>query len=402
MTGSGYKSAWRSRLTAPDVVGVGLYGIRGRRGRAILTAIGISIGIAAIVAVFGISSSSKADLLAQIDALGTNLLVVTAGDTLGGDDSKIPVAAPDMARRISPVRSASAVAMLDTEVQRNKYDESPNGLDVYASESNLLETLEGTMTTGRFLDEETSTLPTVVLGSVAAQRLGITGLADLPTVYIGDQEFAVVGILDPLTLHPDLDRSVLIGEAATTTYLGADLYPTRVYVRTTPEHVDAVRSVLGRTVNPGAPNEVEVTRPSDALAARAQVDEGLQNLLLGLGGVALLVGGVGVANVMVISVIERRQEIGLRRAIGATRRHIGVQFLIESVTLTTLGGLIGAGLGSLITYVYAQQQGWTIVVPVTILGAAIAAALTMGAVAGLYPAVRASRMDPAEAVRPST
>lgn len=392
---------WRSRLRPGDVAEAGLYGVRGRTGRSTLTAIGIAIGIAAIVAVFGISASSRADLLAQIDALGTDLLVVEAGNTLSGDQAKLPVDAPDMVRRINPVRRAAAVSLLDTGVQRNEHDTTPNGITVGTVETGLLDTIDGTLATGRFLDEVTSKLPTVVLGAVAAQRLGITDLTGTPTVVIGGKRFAVIGILDPTTLHPDLDRSVMIGEGAATEYLGYELYPTRIYARTSPQYVDDVTRVLGRTVNPAAPNEVSVSRPSDALEARAAVDAGLQQLLIGLGLVALAVGGVGVANVMVISVLERRSEIGLRRALGATRRHIGFQFLVEAATLTTIGGVGGATLGATITFLYAQRQGWTVTVPASVIAASVAAALLLGLVAGLYPAIRAATMNPADAVRPA-
>lgn len=392
---------WKSKLRPTDVIDAGLYGVRGRTGRSTLTAIGIAIGIAAIVAVFGISASSKADLLAQIDALGTNLLIVQAGDTLFGESSQLPVDSPAMVRRINPVLNATGVSLLDIDVQRNEYDTTPNGLSAYATETNLLDTIEGNMAHGRFLDGSTATVPAVVLGAVAARRLGITDLDGAPTIAIDGERFAVIGILNTLTLHPDLDRSVLIGEPAATEYLGFELYPTRIYTRTTPQHVDDVTRVLGRTVSPAAPNEVEVSRPSDALEARAAVDQGLQQLLIGLGLVALAVGGVGVANVMVISVLERRTEIGLRRALGATRRHIALQFLVEAATLTTIGGLTGTTIGAAITYLYAQRQGWTFTVPTNIIAAAIAVALLLGLIAGLYPAIRAATMNPADAVRPA-
>jgi putative ABC transport system permease protein len=388
-------------LRPADVVGVGLYGLRCRTTRSALTAAGITIGIASIVAVFGISASSKADLLAQIDELGTNLLVVQAGSDLFGDEAELPAASPAMVRRIAPVQSASAASRLDTDVQRNRFADDSNGIDVFAAEPGLLGTVEGTVGDGRFIDASTATVPAVVLGSVAAERLGITSVEASPTVWVAGRELTVIGILDPLALHPDLDRSVIIGNAAASDYLGAEVIPTRIYVRADPGHLDDVRSVLGRTVNPDAPNEVTVSRPSDALEARARVDESLQRLLIGLGTVALVVGGVGVANVMVVSVLERRAEIGLRRALGATRRHIGLQFLVESATLTTLGGVAGAGLGAAITAAYARRQGWTVDVPAEILAAAIATALGLGALAGLYPAARAATMDPADAVRPS-
>ena len=285
-------------------------------------------------------------------------------------------------------------------MQRNQYDDTPNGLSVLAADQNLAETLDISTGTGRYLDSNSPELPTVVLGSVAAERLGITRLEGGPEVTIAGRQFQVVGIADPLPLNPDIDRSVIIGDSAAQQLLGVDPNPTAIYLRVRPEQLEQTRPLLARTANPGSPNEVEVSRPSDALEARAAVDENLQNLLLALGGVALLVGGVGIANVMVISVLERRGEIGLRRAIGATRGHIRAQFVIESATLAAMGGVLGAAFGAIITWTYARQQGWTVEIPLEGLGAGVAAALAIGALAGLYPASKAARLDPAEAVRP--
>lgn len=396
-----HRGKWRSKLRFVDALVTGTHGLRSRKGRTLLTAIGIAIGIASMVAVLGISSSSKADLIAEIDDLGTNLLQVEAGQDIFAESAKLPEAAPAMIRRIGPVQSASSVSSLDTDVQRNIYLEDNNGLDVLATEPQLIETLEGTLAHGRFLDTQTATIPTVVLGSVASERLGISDLEGGPTVQIAGRTFAVIGILHPLPLNPDIDRSVLIGNAATEEFLGADVIPTKIYLRANPEYVEEVRNILAKTTNPADPNEVTVSRPSDALEARAKVDQNLQNLLLGLGAIALLVGGVGIANVMIISVLERRGEIGLRRALGATRRHIATQFVLESASLATLGGIIGTALGAAATYIYAHQQNWLVDIPTRALTAGIAATLVLGAVAGLYPAIRAARLDPADAVRPN-
>lgn len=390
----------RSQLLLVDALRTGTHGLRSRKGRTLLTAIGIAIGIASMVAVLGISSSSKADLIAEIDKLGTNLLKVQAGQSIFGEGAKLPEEAPAMIRRVGPVQQASSASALDTNVQRNEYTDDNNGIDVVATEPQLLATLEGSMAHGRFLDAEIGTLPTAVLGSVAGERLGIDDLIGAPTVQIAGRTFAVVGILAPLPLNPDLDRSAFIGNGAAEKFLGADVIPTAIYLRVDPDHVEAVRAILARTANPSDPNEVSVSRPSDALAARAQVDKNLQNLMLGLGAVALLVGGVGIANVMIISVLERRGEIGLRRALGATRRHIAAQFVLESASLAMLGGFFGSGLGAAVTVFYARRQGWLVDLPVRGLVAGVAVALVLGAVAGLYPATRAARLDPAEAVRP--
>lgn len=400
MTFDRSRQRWRSKLRVSDAIVTGTHGLRSRKGRTGLTAIGIAIGIASMIAVLGISASSKADLIAEIDSLGTNLLQVQAGTNILGEGSALPEESTPMVRRIGPVTSAAALAALDTDVQRNEFTDHRNGINVMATEPNLLETIEGHLAHGRFLDNGTATLPTTVLGAVAAQRLGIDNLDGAPTVQIAGRSFAVIGILDPLALNPDIDRSVLIGTDAATRHLGAEIHPTAILLRAAPDLVEAVRDVLPRTVNPANPNEVSVSRPSDALEARARVDENLQNLLLGLGAVALLVGGVGIANVMIISVLERRGEIGLRRALGATRTHIATQFVLESALLATIGGLVGVALGVAVTYGYATRQQWQVDIPIEALAAGVVAALTLGALAGLYPAIRAARLDPADAVRP--
>ncbi len=208
----------------------------------------------------------------------------------------------------------------------------------------------------------------------------------------------VVGTLKPVPLAPELDQAALVGWQAGRRYLGFDGSPTTVYTRTHPDKVEMVRDLLAATINPAQPNEVEVSRPSDALAAQAAANVTFTGLLLGLGAISLLVGGIGVANTMVISVLERRAEIGLRRSLGATRRHIRVQFLAEALLLSALGGGSGVLLGSAVTAVYASLQGWPTVVPAWVIGGGIAATLVIGALAGLYPAIRAARLAPTEAL----
>lgn len=393
------------RLRFRDGLSVGTIGLRVKRARTALTALGIAIGIAAMVAVVGISASSRADLLAELDRLGTNLLQVKPGDGMLGEPAELPTTAQSMIRRVGGVESASATRLVeDTSVRRSNYipPADTQGISVVAIEAHLADTLDATVAEGTFLNEATVTRNAVVLGSKAAERLGITNLQTEDggvLVYLGERWFRVIGILEPVPLAPDIDRSALIGYDVAEEIFGIDESASTVRVRTDSDLTDAVADVLARTANPTSPADVQVSRPSDALEAKATVDESLNALLLGLGAVALLVGGVGIANVMVISVLERRTEIGVRRALGATRRHIRIQFLVESVLLAALGGTVGVVLGATITKLYADGRGWTFSVPPLGLLGGVAVSLAVGAIAGLYPAVRASRLAPAEAVR---
>lgn len=391
-----------SRLTPADAVRAAGVGLRTRRLRSILSALGIVIGIGAMVAVLGLSESSKSDLLSQLDELGTNMLQATGAAGIGIGSGELPEESPAMAGRIGPVETVTAVSEVPSaNVYRNEFIPvgQSGGLTVYAAMPNLLETLQGSMAHGVFLDQATADYPVAVLGSVTAERLGIRSLEAPTRVWLGEEWFPVVGIMDSLALSPDLDRAALVSTAAAVDYLGADLVPTKLYVRANPATIEDVRNVLPATVNPENPDQVEVTRPSDALVAREAAESALTSLFLGLGAVALLVGGVGIANVMVISVLERRGEIGLRRALGATKRHISVQFLGESLMLSLIGGLGGVVLGALITAGYAALRGWDVLIPAVAIIGGIIASLAIGAVAGLYPARRAASVSPTEALR---
>ena len=393
----------RSRIRPLDLLRSGGQGLRTRPGRTMLTALGIAIGIAAMIGVLGISASSKAALLQQIDDLGTNLLAVQAGQSVFGEQAKLPEAAPAMVRRIPPVEQAAAITSVSASVRRTDYipEAETNGIALYAAEAEVVNTLQGEVDQGRFLDEATSQTPSIVLGAVAAERLGITSIEEGLMVYLAGHWFNVIGILDPLPLNPDLDRAAFIGYPVAERLFDTKANASIIYLRTHPDQVEGVRALLGRTANPESPNEVQVSRPSDALEAKATVDQNLTRLLLGLGAVALVVGGVGIANVMVISVLERRSEIGLRRALGAKRMHIAGQFVTESIMLSLLGGIAGVALGAVVTQLYASRQGWLVDIPVAALTAGVGVALAVGALAGLYPAARAARMDPAEAVHPT-
>jgi putative ABC transport system permease protein len=389
----------RSRLLGRDILRLGTTGLRARPTRAVLSALGIAIGIAAMIAVVGISSSSQAKLQAQLSALGTNLLTVEPGQNLFGEAATLPANTVGKVGLIDGVEQAGSAAALDgVLVYRSSLIDraSSGGLWAAAVSEGLLDVVGGRLATGDWLNRATGSYPAVVLGSKAAERLGITTVGSM--VQLGDQYVTVVGILDPLDLAPELDTTAMIGETVAAERFGYDGEPTTVYERSTDERVEAVRELLPRTVNPAAPEEVEVSRPSDALAAKQAADQAFTGLLLGLGSVALLVGGIGVANTMVISVLERRREIGLRRALGATRGHIRSQFLTEALLLSALGGVAGAGLGTAVTSVVAAMNDWPTAVPPEVLLAGVGATLVIGAIAGLYPAIRAARTPPTSAL----
>ena len=393
-----------SRLRPTDLLRVGSFGLRTRRLRTALSTVGVAIGIAAMVAVLGISASSSEGLQEQIRALGTNLLQVQAGQGFGRGSGELPDSAVPMVSRIGPVTAVSSLATVDATVRRTDLisEGITGGIGVFAADADLASTLNIELRDGTFLTDATAEYPTVVLGSVTAQTLGISDVADGLRVMIAGQWFDVIGIMEPVAAAEGLDRGVLVGYGAAENYVvGDDVVPEVVYVRTQDGAVEDVRNVLPATVNPQAPEEAEVSRPSDALAAQDAADTAFTSLLLALGGVALLVGGIGIANVMVIAVIERRIEIGLRRALGATKAHVRRQFLTEALLLAGAGGLVGVALGAGITAIAANVQGWPVVVPPVAIGGGLVAALVIGAIAGLYPAARAARLPPTVALRSS-
>jgi len=389
------------RLRPSDLARIASVGLRTRRLRAALSALGIAIGVAAIVAVLGLSSSSQAGLLAEIDKLGTNLLTVTNGQNLFGKTAELPRAAPGMIGRISPVTQVQDTGTTSADAYRSPLIPAinTNGLSVEASSLGLPRAVGTSLARGSYLNAATEKEAVAVLGAAAAQHLGIDRVWPGERIWVGGQWFYVVGILRPAVLAPEIDSSVLVGFPAAQKYLHFDGHPSTIYVRADIGQVAAVHSVLAATANPEAPNQVAVSQPSSALVARAAAQSALNGLFLGLGAVALLVGAVGVANIMVISVLERRSEIGLRRALGATRGQIRTQFLSEAMLLALLGGATGVTAGALATAIYATTKGWAIVIPALAWAGGLGGALAIGAIAGLLPAIRAARMAPTEALR---
>jgi putative ABC transport system permease protein len=404
-------SADGGRLRPEDGLRVASVGLRARPLRAALSALGIAIGTAAIVGVLGLSSSSQAGLIAEINRLGTNLLTVEAGQSLTGGPVKLPREAPARLTLLDNVDQVADTALIkDQYVYRSSMIPvaATGGLQVRGTNLKLLSVLGTGVARGDWLNEGTARLPVAVLGSVAAQQLGIDRVYPDQRIWLGGRWFNVAGILNSSPLVPDIDVSALIGYPAAQKYLGYLSIvrgekrtgpPSTIYVRAATDHEAAVQSLLAQTANPEEPYEAAVSQPSDVLTARAAAAGAFNSLFLGLGVVALIVGAVGVANIMIISVLERRSEIGLRRALGATKAQIRTQFLAESILLALIGGLVGVLAGAAATAVYASSKNWAVVIPAEAWSGGIASAILIGAFAGLMPAVRASRMPPTVALR---
>jgi putative ABC transport system permease protein len=392
-----------SRLRLEDLAGLASVGLRTRKLRAALSGLGIAIGVGAIVAVLGLARSSQAGLLAEISQLGTNLLTVTNGQSLTGGPAELPLAAPGMISELPGVTAVQYTGALQgIDAYRSPYIPSvnTNALLVAASSPDLPAVAGTSVAAGSYLNSATAREPAAVLGAAAAQRLGYDRVWPGMRIWVGGMWFYVVGILKPAVLAPQIDSSVLIGFPAAEHYLGFDGHPSNIYVRTqnTSAAANAVDNVLGAQASPQDPAEANVSQPSSTLTAQADTAGAFDTLFLGLGVVALLVGGIGVANIMVISVLERQREIGLRRALGATKGQIRVQFLSEAIMLTAAGGAIGVVLGAISTAVYAHIKGWAIVIPPEAWVGGLGAALLIGALAGLLPAIRASRLSPTQAL----
>jgi putative ABC transport system permease protein len=391
-----------ARLPPRELFGAAVQGLRTRRLRAALSALGIAIGIGAMVAVVGVSSSSQAKLLAEIDALGTNLLTVSPGTTFTGNNEVLPTTSVPMIGRMPNVlRDAAIYQLSNTIVLRTPYvpSEQTGGLGVDAAGDNLPEVMGTSMASGHFLNAVSARYPEAVLGAQAASILQITQVGGHVMVYVGNQWFTVVGIMKSALLDTSLDSTVFISLPVAARMFQTAPNPSEIYVRANQNEVTQAANLLAPTADPQSASGVNVSRPSDALEARAAAKGQFTTLLLGLGAVALLVGAIGIANIMVISVLERRGEIGLRRALGAKRSHISAQFLAESALLAALGAVVGLGLGAGATEVYAVGQNEPFVVPMYALIAAPALGLLIGTLAGLYPAGKAARLSPTEALR---
>jgi putative ABC transport system permease protein len=390
-----------ARLRTVDMARLAAVGLRTRKLRAGLSALGIAIGVAAITAVLGLSASSQAGLLAEIARLGTNLLTVQNGQNLTGGTAELPVAAPGMIARlpgVTQVQDTSTVSKANAYRSPLVLSVDTNALTVDAASLGLPATVGTSLAHGSYLNAATAREPVAVLGAAAAQRLGIDKIYPRERIWAGGVWLYVTGILKPAVLAPEIDSSVLVGYPAAQRYLQFNGHPSTVYLRATTDTVNRIDNLLAAQANPQNPSEVDVSQPSAALTAQVEAKGAFDTLFLGLGAVALLVGAVGVANIMIISVLERRSEIGLRRALGATKNHIRAQFLAEAILLALVGGVAGVLAGAAATAIYAHTKGWATVIPLLAWAGGLGAAIVIGAAAGLLPALRAARMSPTQAL----
>jgi putative ABC transport system permease protein len=390
-----------ARLRPADMARLAAVGLRTRKLRAGLSALGIAIGVAAITAVLGLSASSQAGLLAEIARLGTNLLTVQNGQTITGGTAELPVTAPGMITRlpgVTQVQDTGTVNNVNAFRSPLIPSADTNALTVDATSLGLPATVGTSVAHGSYLNRATAHQPVAVLGAAAAQRLGIDKIFTGERIWVGGMWFYLTGILRPAVLATDIDSSVLVGYPAAQEYLHFNGHPTTIYLRAATAAVTRVDNLLAAQANPQNPSEVNVSQPSAALTAQVDAKGAFDTLFLGLGAVALLVGAVGVANIMIISVLERRSEIGLRRALGATKNHIRTQFLAEAILLALAGGAAGVAAGAAATAIYAHAKGWAIVIPPVAWAGGLGATIVIGAAAGLLPALRAARMSPTQAL----
>lgn len=388
-----------------DLVRVAMIGLLARKVRTLLLLLGPMIGVAAIIAAVGLTDSAKGDLKAKVAELGTNLVEASASSSFGGQDPTLPEDVVERAMTVTSVRSVAPIVELSNiivtpyEEAREKYETVP--IPVVGADQDLPVVLEVPMVSGRWLNafDESSGARSAVIGVGLAREFGVLP-DELRTIDVGGFDYTVVGILDSVQLEPGFDTAVFISFAsAENDFLDDDVRPNKIYARVDPSRVDETADALTTAIGLGGPDEVKTDVKSEALELAAQSDRQLQLIVVSMGLLAIIVGGLGIANVMSISVIQRSSEIGIRRALGHTRRIIAVQFLLEAVVVGVIGGVCGVLLGMLAIFVGASIAGWVFVMAPWLAPAGIVLAITISVMAGLYPARRAARLEPLETLR---
>jgi len=392
----------RSRLRLRDLLGAAWLGVSSRPQRTALASLGVALGIASLTALTSAAASNQAQLLADFDRMGANLAVVSPSTAPNSSPIPLPDTAPHTVQRVDGVEDVGVFETAPEDIRVYRTDlvpeEETNGIKVAVARPDVLAAVEARLATGRWFDDATRNLPVTVLGSAAAKRLGMDRAGG--RVWIGGQWYGVIGILGSAGLASDLNDAAVIGDRwVRNTFTGTSIGDiSAIYVRAAPGRLEALKETLASAASPGSPF-VQVNALSDLAEARATADDSLSTLGLALAGIALLVGAVGIANTMVVTVLERRGEIGLRRSLGARPRHIAVQFLTEAAVLAAIGGVAGLLLGVCAAAALAFASAQPLVVPVEIAMASPVVAILVGALAGISPALRAARLSPTLALR---
>jgi putative ABC transport system permease protein len=410
--GKSPRARLRSTLAPRDLVGEAAAAITRRPGRSLLTALGTVVGVGAFVATTGLATTAKAQVSERFDALAaTQVRVVDSlanavvGESAAGIDHPFPADAEQRLERLNGVEHAG----LYWEVPDSRLDvrllarpsRRQQQIQVMGASPGALEAARPDLRSGRLLDpiHERRGERVAVLGRIAAEQLGINRVDNQPAIFIGDRTYLVIGIIDDVARSPDFVQSVILPAATAAEDFDNEDANYTVLIEVAPGAAQLIASQAAMALRPQDPGRLDVLAPPDPGELRESIESDITGLLYGLAGLALLVGMIGIANTTLVAVLERRSEIGVRRALGARRRHIALQFLTESATLGTLGGILGTSLGILAVVLVSAQREWTTTMdPWLTLPAPIIGAVT-GLIAGLQPSWRAARITPATALR---
>ena len=405
----------KSRFAIRDLAAEAVSGMLARPGRTMLTILGTVLGVVAVVATLGIAKTSGNQIVSRIDEL-TATSVSVSNRSEGGfrspnnNVSSIPWDAEDRMTRLNGVVAAGTLTRVDTSGLlvssvpiNDPLGQNEFAMDVVASSPGLFAAVLGELSTGRYFDEGHSARnePVAVIGSGAAHRLNVTRVDQQPAIFIGDTTLVVVGILDDVAREPSLINSIIIPNGTANALFGMQA-PAEVQILTEFGAAQLIGEQAAVALSPNDPTLLRVSIPPEPRAVKSGLQEDVNSQFLILGGISLLVGAIGIANVTLVSVLERVGEIGLRRATGARRHHIAAQFLAESGAMGLVGGIIGASLGVLVIVAVSAQRQWTPVLDVYVPLLAVPGGALIGLVAGLYPSWRASSLEPVDALRGGT